>query len=336
MADDIAAEVHQAQNDVGANVAKSIHRSSQDHQETSHFIMTALDLFGRFFSSGIFFMIVGASLLGVAYRTIGTTHVAMSLVFVVLSIAFLLFGIGTQGVKALDLIGRFFNSGVFFMIVGTGFLGVAYYTIGATHTAISFVFVVLGVAILLFGTGTQGVGRLDSSSDVTQAYRYQVVLAGGAGVTAFCIAAGMIGFAPKIKETFSPRQTYLRLLLFVDSFAELEHYSYKASINGARVPTVQHEDHLEILAPYLPTSEEKDFNIDLRMQLLDPTLGYLNPTPSEHYEVILKNNRNIWLNGTDVGKFEFDVVDTPQYSIPLKIRISKGEGEAFVAGQKVQ
>jgi hypothetical protein len=48
------------------------------------------------------------------------------------------------------------TSGLFFMVVGIAFLVVAGSTITRTHSALTFVLVVVGVAILLYGTGTQG------------------------------------------------------------------------------------------------------------------------------------------------------------------------------------
>jgi len=72
-----------------------------------------------------------------------------------------------------DLTTRFTSSGLFFMIVGAIFLYVAFNTMGRTHAAMSFVFVVVGVAILLYGTGTQGIGDFDSGERAEQVARYR-------------------------------------------------------------------------------------------------------------------------------------------------------------------
>jgi hypothetical protein len=77
---------------------------------------------------------------------------------------------------------RTVSSGLFFMAVGCVFLVVAAYTMGETHSSLSFVLVVVGVAILLYGTGTQGMGQLDSHVGTA---KYKVAVAGGAGALAF-------------------------------------------------------------------------------------------------------------------------------------------------------
>jgi hypothetical protein len=60
---------------------------------------------------------------------------------------------------------EFSTSEIFFMIVSSIFIMIAYFTVGKTYAVMSFVFVVVGVAILLYGTGTQGIGCFNSGSD---------------------------------------------------------------------------------------------------------------------------------------------------------------------------
>jgi hypothetical protein len=229
---------------------------------------------------------------------------------------------------ALDLVVRFSSSGVFFMIIGAILLREAYETVGKTHSAISFVFVVTGVAILLFGTGTQGIGRLDTGQDMARALQYQAVLAGGAGVIAFCVAAGMIAFPNQIKMAFLPSQSYIRLLIDGDSGfpRDLDNYRLDAIIDGTRVPTVQHENHIEIFAPFLPTSGEKSFNLVLRLQAVaqpDPRFATLLPSPEGSYPIVIRNDQTVLLNGKAAGKYSFDATDFPQYNIPDPIKIAK-------------
>src|SRR5688500_12353979 len=60
----------------------------------------------------------------------------------------------------------------FFMIVGSIFLYFAYDTLGRAHAAMSCVFVVVGVAILLYGTGTQGIGEFNPGENAEKVARY--------------------------------------------------------------------------------------------------------------------------------------------------------------------
>jgi hypothetical protein len=178
----------------------------------------------------------------------------------------------------IELLARFFSSGLFFMIVGGFMLYAAYRTIGTTHSVMSFVFVVAGVAILLFGTGTQGMGKMDTGPDPTSVLRYQVALAGGAGVVAFCVAAGMIAFPGQIKSAFLPSQSFIKLTVQGDGFHnDLEKYRYVATVNGTRVPTVQNEQFIEILAPYVPSPANNRFRVFLHLHSTTDLTSDLRP-----------------------------------------------------------
>jgi len=100
----------------------------------------------------------------------------------------------------------FFSSGVFFILLGAGFLLLAYLALSVgVHTSFSFVLAVLGIAILLFGTGTQGMGRLDST---VATGRYTVGIAGGAGILALAIGYGMVKLGPEIQQVFELQTRY--------------------------------------------------------------------------------------------------------------------------------
>lgn len=101
----------------------------------------------------------------------------------------------------------FFSTGIFFMIAGFCSLAVSYLLIQAeTHTAFVFVLVVLGIALVLFGTGTQGAGEL---SNAQSALKYKVSIFGGAGVLAFMAAYGIVLKHPEMNEAFAAQTHYL-------------------------------------------------------------------------------------------------------------------------------
>lgn len=89
---------------------------------------------------------------------------------------------------------------LFFILLGIAFLYVAYTTMYAAHATFTFVLVVVGVAILLYGTGTQGAGNFNSDIG---ALTYKIGIAGGAGILALCIGYGVLEFSPKMRDAFA-------------------------------------------------------------------------------------------------------------------------------------
>ena len=99
------------------------------------------------------------------------------------------------------------NSGLFFMAVGGELLFLAQEYMATNHAGITFVLVVLGVALILYGTGTQGTGQLSSSAG------YNIAIAGGAGVVAFAVAYGMIWKSTEMRNAFQPERKFVRVFL---------------------------------------------------------------------------------------------------------------------------
>jgi hypothetical protein len=152
-------------------------------------------------------------------------------------------------VSAADSVNRFFSSGLFFILLGLVFLLVANVTMGTAHAAFSFVLVVLGVAVLLYGTGTQGMGEFQTSS---AAAKYNVAIAGGAGILAFCVAMGIIQYSPAMKTAFQVEKKYVRLLIQGgnDGSSHTPRYASEFSIDGIPIPSVRRGDLIEVMIPY--------------------------------------------------------------------------------------
>lgn len=93
----------------------------------------------------------------------------------------------------------FFSSGIFYMLFGSALLYFSYHTLSHVHASFSFVLIVLSVAILLYGTGTQSVGEI---SDSNLAGKYNVMIAGGAGALALLIGLGMVTYGSKMPDVF--------------------------------------------------------------------------------------------------------------------------------------
>jgi hypothetical protein len=144
---------------------------------------------------------------------------------------------------------QFFSSGVFFIVLGISLLIIARNGLGIVHTSFSFVLVVLGTAILLFGTGTQGMGKLESDAATA---KYNVAIAGGAGVLALVIAFGMMEYAPQIHSTFDIETKYLvvRMQPKADGSTDLSNYWGRFEIDGIAIPSARRGKGFEVFVPY--------------------------------------------------------------------------------------
>ena len=139
---------------------------------------------------------------------------------------------------------QFTSSGLFFMIVGALFLLAAAWTMNSQHAAFTFVMVVVGVAVLLFGTGTQGVGQAEAPG-------YRVAIAGGAGLIAFCVGWGIIKFADDIKTVFQIERKYVRVNLEgLEGADYVGNYVAAITLNGMGIPVARHPDSIEVFIPY--------------------------------------------------------------------------------------
>jgi hypothetical protein len=145
----------------------------------------------------------------------------------------------------------FFSSGIFFILLGIGLLYFAWrgLTVGI-HTSFSFVLVVLGIAVMLFGTGTQGMGRLTSSEAVG---RYTISIAGGAGIIAVAIGYGMVMLGPKIQEVFELQTHYAWVELRASDprcSLEINRYWAEFTSNGETLAYKSRKGQIFVLLPY--------------------------------------------------------------------------------------
>jgi hypothetical protein len=97
----------------------------------------------------------------------------------------------------------FFGSPIFFVILGCSFLLAAYRLIENTHPSFVFLLAILGISIVLYGTGTHGVGSADFKN-----VPVRVAVAGGAGVLAAVFGFGIVWQGEKIPEIFKAQRKY--------------------------------------------------------------------------------------------------------------------------------
>jgi hypothetical protein len=140
------------------------------------------------------------------------------------------------------------NSGVFFMVLGGCLLFLAQKYMPTNHAGITFVLVVLGVALILYGTGTQGAGQLNSSAE------YNIAIAGGAGVVAFAVAYGMIRYSTDMRNAFQPERKFVRVFVQGgDGLTDITKYASTFEMDGSPIPAAPAGNKtVEIYIPYLP------------------------------------------------------------------------------------
>jgi hypothetical protein len=164
------------------------------------------------------------------------------------------------------------SSGLFFMVVGTAFLIVATVTIGRIHAGTTFIFVVVGVAVLLYGTGTQATGAFDASPQADATYRLR--LAGGAGALAFAVGAGIVFFKEDINGAFREEFRYFEIMIPAadDGVTNLENYVVGALVNDEQIPTKKRGKYVVALVP-------TRLNDGTRPRTLVLTLAWSAPQP---------------------------------------------------------
>lgn len=216
-----------------------------------------------------------------------------------------------------DRFWAFASSGLFFMLFGSVMLFFAYNTMTRTHSSFTFIIVVVGVAILLYGTGTQGAGEFAGENGGA---RYKAAIAGGAGVLALAIGIGMVVYYNEIRAAFQIEQKYVRVPLYPDNFADdFTNYAAIATVNGINVPTVLRGEVIEIYVPYLAGQEKG------AVMHISCFLYRLQPNSKQKQSV--KFSKDLTFSSGNLiieGGFEF-----PRLEINEKTKISVRESESI-------
>jgi hypothetical protein len=154
---------------------------------------------------------------------------------------------------------RFFSSGIFFIVFGIALLIFAQSKLVTTHAALTFVLVVLGTAIVLYGTGTQSIGRFESAG-------YKVAIAGGAGVLALVIGYGMIKEHQEMRNVFRPHKDYLILRIHAQGGAngDLRNYTGTFEMDGALLPAFNKDSYIVVLVPRVNELQQRSLSYLLR------------------------------------------------------------------------
>lgn len=159
---------------------------------------------------------------------------------------------------------RFFSTGGQFIVLGGALLAVALSGLDSVHTTFSFILVVLGSAILLFGTGTQGVGSFSSTQELA---KYNVSIAGGAGVMALLIGYGMVKYEPEMRRIFALESRHIQVYLDPNpgTLATNSTHEYAAEFvtsRGDSLPTMRKGRGFIVLLPFDSSSLDTPADIE--------------------------------------------------------------------------
>jgi hypothetical protein len=225
----------------------------------------------------------------------------------------------------------------FFILLGLILLGCAYGTLAiGVHTSFSFVLVVLGVAILLFGTGTQGVGKFESS---TTAAKVNGAIAGGAGLLALAVGYGMAVYGSDMQRAFGVETHYVvvKLLPNNDGASSFVNYWAEFSIDGEPIPSVRRGDVLLAFVPYSDIQKNAVKRVTYHLRPHDPRVLSANfkQTVEDRFEVpIAQIDR--FNGGVDFPTYDkiapIDMRSTANTNVVLKAAsdrtLQKAEGAA--------
>jgi hypothetical protein len=146
---------------------------------------------------------------------------------------------------------EFSKSGFFFILLGCGFLYVAHNLLYHVHPTFVFILALLGLSIVLFGTGTQSLGSGEFSEPGSQA-RVKFYLAGGAGVLAGIFGFGAVLGSEKIERVFANSSGYALVVFEISNPAgsKLQQATVTTHLrDGRQLPALIRDTSIEVLVP---------------------------------------------------------------------------------------
>ena len=160
----------------------------------------------------------------------------------------------------------FSKSGFFFILLGCGFLYFAYRVLYHVHPTFVFILALLGLSIVLFGTGTQSLGSGEFSDPGSQA-KAKFYLAGGAGVLAGIFGFGAVLGSEKIERVFANSSGYALVVFEIRNPAgsKLQHATVTTHLkDGRQLPVLVRDTSIEVLAPISRGYGKLDVCIEVR------------------------------------------------------------------------
>lgn len=213
------------------------------------------------------------SMLGAADWSHGSWRLALVVVFLAAGIGILLCATLSMAEAAGLLenfrtlyraIRLFFNSGVFYIVLGSLFLLAAYSALDNVHSAFVFLLAILGVAIVLYGTGTQAAGTGNTGT-------LNVAIAGGAGVLAAVFGFGVINYAQSIQDVFKGTVDYGVLSISNSDIQSLDFqkdYDVIAELyDGTRLHLWRKQKAIQIILPIHNANNQSTIIVSLNPKI---------------------------------------------------------------------
>lgn len=204
------------------------------------------------------------------------------------------------------------------MLFGTGFLLFAFANGQRAHSAMTFILVVIGSAMVLFGTGTQASGDVDGTDE---GRAYKIKIAGGAGVMSLIIGFGLVQKGKDLKGVFRPERTIVVATLIAersDAPAALSDYYVEAYLDNLPVPVVRRDRIIELYIPVTSADIMQKTSPTVNIQLIHRSEGrvadLIDPRPKVDAQLKLGE-----LNDQS-GGYEFQ-----RYSSPIKITLQRAQ-----------
>lgn len=220
----------------------------------------------------------------------------------------------------------FFATPFWYLLLGCLFLivGYALSAHGRTHSALVFIVVIMGVTLVLYGTGTQAAGTAGGG-------KWNVAIAGGAGVLALVLGFSVVEKRREIGEVFNRQRDYALVRLKLPNSTEipvdLGKFDVQAHLSGHMpLPLAKTSEWVEILVP-IPEDDIQRTEVtvtfaardELQPNQIDPRQRIDIPWASGGREIAGFSNELINL-------YEFDLKTSKPRSLSLNASLP-GDGE---------
>jgi hypothetical protein len=195
----------------------------------------------------------------------------------------------------------FFSTPLFFILLGCSFLYFAAKLMENTHPSFVFLLAILGISIVLYGTGTQGVGTAEPKD-----FPIKVAVAGGAGVLAAVFGYGILWQSDKIQKVFKTESEYGLVVLEnkTNSLFDLTTLRITAnSPDGRALHLLQKSNSIEILMPIASISNKANICITVASSDGKSMTGP-NACPTLPWETITDRSRGDQITHVATGGFQ--------------------------------
>jgi hypothetical protein len=237
----------------------------------------------------IIFVLIGVTLL--AGATYYSDKGALALAWASAGAATVIYGLSVDAatkITHIPLIGAygeikaFFQSAVFYIMLGCMFLFTAYYLLDRSHSAFVFLLAILGIAIVLYGTGTQAAGTGRTGDDKVGP-NMNIAIAGGAGVLAAFFGFGVLHYQRDLAEVFKHNYDYGVLQLARGNQGQsisLSDFDITANLpDGRSLPLWKDKNSIHIMVPIYSESVPTDILVQVKQRSSSPADLNTDPVP---------------------------------------------------------